>query len=110
MNEREEWGWVVNGNKAPVTGSSEYLWWRRGLSDEHFAEREGYKPENLTLRDAMDALVRTRGTGWSNEQLVRVLAEIWIPGELKCQTAMIGATPETGQPADPGCSPGSETE
>jgi len=84
MNEREEWGWVVKGNLAPQTGTNEYLWWRRGLSDEHYAERDGYSEENLALRDCLDALARVRGGGgWANEGLVRALAEIFIPDELK---------------------------
>lgn len=89
MNERREWGWVVNGNAVPQMGDSQYplsayVWWRRGATDEHFIEREGYSEENLALRNTLDALVRTRKTpGWTNEELVRKLTEIWIPGELK---------------------------
>jgi len=84
VNERTEWGWVVNGNKAPSVGSTEYVWWRRGLSDEHYAERVDYSEENLALRDTLDALARTRGvSGWTNEELVRILAQIWISEELK---------------------------
>lgn len=116
MNERKEWGWVCNGEEAPVPrdygfGWSPYLWWRRGATDEHFIEREGYSEENLALRNALDALVQIRGTAnWTNEQLVRMLAEIWIPGDLNCRTEMTGAVPATARPEDGSCSTDSGTE
>lgn len=76
MNEKLEHGWTVNGRTAPAIDTEAYLWWRRGLTDEHYAEIEGMSEAMVSLRELVTTLGQVR-RDMTIPEVVRMLASIF---------------------------------